>query len=389
MVRIIFAIMFTLALNITRISAGTLTGKVQNGTAGSSLQSGLTVELERYRNEEIDPNFKLSTPVSKNGEYSFSDLEEDPAILYQPLVLYQNVKYYGQEVQFDGKNNKVQSNVFIFETTDSDSAVSALRHHILINPAKGVTFIREMIVLENRSDRTYVGKKQPSGDVNQTILYNLPEGAADLKINKGLMACCIINFEGGFYDTMELPPGRKEVVFSYHIDSPDSKLDITKPITLPTAALDVIPMTPDIGIESKDLKEASIGDTKLKRFAATGLYASPQTISFRVTGLAGQPFNWSYVILPAFLAILFIGGAIVFFRTKREQPVITPPQKEKVVKSEESYKNVELIKAIALLDEAFENKLIEESHYREKRKELKESLTKLYENQNQLSKQEI
>ncbi len=356
--------------------AGKLVGKVKNGTEGFSLRSGMTVELNRYQNNQLDSEFKASATVDEAGKFMFENLPQSSTAFYEPVVTYQNVKYYGDVVQLTKDQSRATSQVAIYETTHSDSALTAVRHHFLISPAEGFASIREVVVLQNRSDRTYVGNQATSGGKFRTLQYRLPEGASQLQLGKGLMSCCVEQIEDGFYDTMEIQPGKKEVVFSYRLDTPDEMLQIDKPVTISTASFDVFPMDPALQISSEQLTETPMSNSKFTRYAAAGL-APLSSISFQISGLTGKPLNLSALFLAGFFGLLLIGGGYVWLRSRSTSPK-PGAEGEDLETTDADYESrqsrEELIREIAELDEAYEGKKIEGKDYQERRNELKARL---------------
>ena len=73
--------------------AGSIKGKVTNGTMGIKVPENITVELSRYVNNQQDTNFKLKTTTDKNGYFSFKNVPADPNTLYQPTVLYKAISF--------------------------------------------------------------------------------------------------------------------------------------------------------------------------------------------------------------------------------------------------------------------------------------------------------
>ena len=57
--------------------AGTIKGKVTNGTAGFKIPKNTVVELARYVDKIQDEDFKLKTTVDKNGFFSFKNIAID------------------------------------------------------------------------------------------------------------------------------------------------------------------------------------------------------------------------------------------------------------------------------------------------------------------------
>ncbi len=188
------------------------------------------------------------------------------------------------------------------------------------------------------------------------------------------MSCCIEMTDGGFYDTMELLPGKKEVAFYYRLNAPDEMLDISKSITLNTKMLDIIPMDGAIQISGENLKEQLINKTQLTHYVVSDL-APTETVFFNISGLSGKPVNLSRVFLIGFIGLLMISViyALIRAQSNRSQSGTANVEKSDFTINDDSREK--LLREIAILDEAFEAQQVEEKQYRRERKKLKSKLT--------------
>jgi len=359
--------------------AGTLRGKIENGTKGGIVPADLQVFLNIYKRDGQNTTPVSSdkfTKINRKGEFVFKDLEVTPGIFYEPMVTYKNVKYYGPMVELTKDKPNAKSNVKIYETTTSDSTIEVLRHHILLLPAKGILNVREIMVLANRSDRTYVGKEPTASGKFRTITFRLPKGAKSIQLGEGAMSCCIEFEEGGFYDTMEFPPGQRQISFDYRIDVDDKEMELAKPITLVTREMDFIPMEPTLQISGDGLKLQNIENTKVRMYVAQN-FRKGDVVKIRVAGLVPKPTNPGYVLLGLFTVLLLIGGVVALRKYKQTQQMAQETISDEAVKSKAPLPQStadQLVREIAILDEMFEENKIDPDVYEQKRKELKERL---------------
>ncbi len=357
---------------------GTLTGKITNGTRGGTVPADLKVFLNVYKRDGQNTTPIASdrfTKINRKGEFVFKDLKIQPDIFYEPMVTYQNVKYYGQTVQPTEDKPTIRSDIKIFETTTSDSAIRVVRHHILFLPAKGILNVREIMVMENRSDRTYVGKEPTASGKFRTVTYRLPKQAKDIQLGEGAMSCCIEFEKGGFYDTMEFPPGQKQITFDYRLDVDRKEMELVKPITLATQELDFIPMEPSLKIFGEDLELQQIKNTKVKMYV-THNYSRGAEVKVRIAGLVPKPMNPGFVLLGLFSGLLLIGGVFALRKYKRTHDaavdIVASPRVPLPKTSAD-----QLIREIAILDELYDEKQIDKIEYEQKRQELKNQLKAL------------
>jgi len=356
--------------------AGSIKGKVTNGTIGFKVPKNITVELSRYFKNQQDSKFKLKTKTNKNGYFSFKNVPPDPNAYYQPTVLYKAVSYTGKAAVITTEKQTVKSNVKIYEPTKNDSLLSVSMHHFLISPAEGFISIKEVLLIENPGDRTYVGSIPTKSGKFITINYKLPKNSTNISLGSGLMSCCVEPDAGGFYDTMEIQPGKKQIAFSYRIKALKKQISFTKQVTLPTKEFDVLLYGSNAVLTGTGLREMQtqkFKNTDIKRFTAYNLKAG-QRIALNLAGLTGTPTNWSNFILAGIVAILLLTGIFIYFKQKKDKTVKLQTDSVEIIDDEE--KEI-IIQKIIALDEKFEAGELEEKEYSSKRKKLKNKLKTL------------
>jgi hypothetical protein len=370
---------FLLLLAAPAVHAGSIKGRIQNGTQGYGIPDSLVVILHRYRNNQEDTAFQLRTVAAKDGRFSFTNLEENPAYVYQPMTRYGGVEYWGTPVHFTQQEKTKETILTIYEPTDSDSTLSVMIHHIFIQPAEGFLRIQEVLVLENSGDRSYVG--QPAGEQKfRTVSYQLPPEASDLRIESGLMSCCILPEEGGFYDTMPVLPGKKEIVFSYFVDTPDKEYTLIKPITLKTTTLDILVGDPNLTVAGDRIVEMPVEQARFRRFVATH-YQPGEVLKLQITGLSGKPLDVSTLLMVSFGLILLAVLAIVSLKLRNRKS--EPEERAQLARTAPSGEpEPDLITKLAELDIAFEANKLDEEQYRRQREELMNRLKFQSEQQN-------
>ncbi len=376
--RVFLVLFFSLSLLLSSSSGGVLTGKIKNGTAGYTVPSEIKVEINEYRSNGQNPAQKtlgVVASVDSKGRFMFTDVPEDSNVAYEPMVTYKGIKYYGRAVSITKKQARAQSDIIIYETTQSDSNISALRHHMILSPGEGFLNIKEVVVFENKGDRTYIGKGLAKNGKFRTITYKLPPDAKEVQLGKGAMSCCIEFEQSGFYDTMEFPPGKKQITYFYRIDAPEKTLKISKPITFSTMELDIIPLDPAIQITGPNIKETALTGTRTRMFVATGLNKA-SVLTLNISGLKGKPFNASYLFFGIFTGLLLIGFFMVYLKIKKNRRNV-PEEKAIDAGIDKKAERERLVRKIALLDVSFESGELEESEYKRQREELKKQVKNL------------
>ncbi len=374
--RIYFYLTFFLLLLSGTIIAGSIKGKIQNGTSGFQVPTNTSVKLSRFIQNQEDTGFGLKTSADGNGYFSFPNVPESPNAYYQPTVFYKGVSYIGEPFTITPENQNGTSNITIYEPTKSDSLVQVSLHHFLIIPAEGYLSIKEVSLLENIGDRTYIGSVPTQSGKFITIRYKLPKDASDINLEDGLMSCCIEPDDGGFYDTMEILPGKKQIVFSYRIKAPEEQLSFTKQVTIPTKEFGVLLYGSTAKLTGNNLQEMppqKFEGVDIKTFTTNNLKAGQQ-VDITLSGLSGEPTNWSNYILAIIAAILLLTGIFVYFKQKKNITNIPQTSDAEVLDADE--REITLRK-IVMLDDKYEAGEVNEKDYLLQREKLKNKLKTL------------
>jgi len=145
------------------------------------------------------------------------------------------------------------------------------------------------------------------------------------------MSCCVEPTDGGFYDTMEIKPGKKQISFSYKIKAPDKTINFSKEITLPTKEFYIFlyggKKTNLTGSKLRALPNQVVENKVIKNYQAVNLKAGDK-LTINMAGLAGEPTDWSVITFSGITSILLLAGLLVYLKQKKEKVI----KKEDIVK---------------------------------------------------------
>jgi len=202
-----------------------------------------TVPVTLWTVDAQEQKVLLEETTNGEGRFRFQGLDRE-AYSYQLQVVYQGVSYWSDVVAFSQGEDLLSVPVTVYETTTSDADLWVERAHLILDFRTGTIRVQELQIFFNGGNRTYVG----SGDASaHTTHFSLPQGAAELQLTEGLMACCIERTEGGFAYTRPILPGQKEFFFSYELPYRSADYTLSKEIPYPIRYLNVL--IADIGVE--------------------------------------------------------------------------------------------------------------------------------------------
>jgi len=259
----------------------------------------------------------------------------------------------------------------IFETTRDTSQVSVDRLHILFDfPSEGVVRVVEMWVLSNRSDRMLVA--QDSGAV---LKVTIPQGATDLHFEQGVEDRFLLT-EGGFAYTMPLIPGMdiERLVFSFDLPY-DRRLAFKQTVSYPVEAVVVLLPENGIKVQGDGLQDqGDLGAMEGLHSYTSGPLSSGDTLTLNLSGRppsAGGEAPLSNVFIGASaLGVALIAASLWWYQARGGGGILTRVRGEP---SDEGISDSQvLLRAIATLDDDFEDGEIPEDKYHRRREALKQ-----------------
>jgi hypothetical protein len=277
-------------LSVRSDGPGVLTGTVINGTAGGGSTEGLELTLRSFQGQE-ERDLRTTT-TDAGGAFQFSGLETGEDWVHLVRAPYEGVSYSSGVLSFAGGQTELSVEVPVYETTTDNSSIVVEREHIFVTSLEDRLTLTEMYVFRNPTDRTYVGEDTVDGR-RYTASILLPQGSYDLILDDGSLGARFLSIDGGFVDTEPQWPGTTQVLFSYALDCAGGWCDLSRPITHPTANLNLLLEDTGASVESQVLslqgtREAA-GQSYLN-YVGHGLAAGERfDLRVRLSGAAPSP----------------------------------------------------------------------------------------------------
>lgn len=375
---ILLALVLLLSLPVSVLAAeadsGTVEGILINGTDGGSSVASQTVNLKVYLNDTEGE--ALITTTDAEGKFTFSGLPAGPDSSYEAQLFFQEAEYTSQRVSFSGNETVRSIELTVYDSTSSNQAIRVSTAHSLVYLGQGSLQVNEFYQVVNDSDQTYIGSREITPGVNETLLFSLPAGASELQPGFGLMECCIHISEDGLVDTMPILPGDKEISFTYIVDYSSGEYTFTYKTNLPTDRYDILVEGEGVRVDSNQLIAGELVEMEGLRFIHLSRQelAAGENLVIQISGLP-QPGNTGDTVLVVVLALVVLSAGFGFlYMTKRNrnQPVTTPTATENPGQQRQK-----LLGELAQLDDNFEAGKIAEDNYRKQRTTKKTRLIEL------------
>ncbi len=314
-----------------------LTGRVVNQTLNRVEPN---IEVSYILHETGDITIVRDTTDSK-GQFIL-DVPSDPGADPPPMLLarYNGIDYPGNPAPAGDIVD-----ISVFETTDSDTAISLSSHHILLDAQVGtVTYI---FIVHNHGDRTYL----TGGDHGHGLEIPLPDGVTDfIRAPQGVHLHDTL-----LVDPRPIIPGNSQTFFTFALP-PSNR--IAQRITYPTAGMDLFVQPADTPVSTtilQDLGGITLGNQVFQRFGAEQLAPGTQ-IDIRLPSsefsLTPNLQTTIGIIAASALALAIL---VIYMRSLK-----TTPNRRTI-----------LLEQIADLDERYESGKLSEDDYKNRRNALK------------------
>ena len=213
----------------------TLTVEVINGTANGHPVLGDKVIVTIYRHQELIST--LEGEVGTDGRATFENVQPGEHLIAVANVMHKEMKFSGHNVALKPERGQITTRVNVFDVSYDNSSLSVKTHHLIIDQKDGSLLLTEYIQLMNTSDLVISSDEKDSQGRAIILTVPLPKGFKNFSSSSYLMPEALVFTQEGFYDTMAVPPGDHQIIFSYTLDIKSDTMDITKNISLPTANL--------------------------------------------------------------------------------------------------------------------------------------------------------
>jgi hypothetical protein len=305
-----------------------------------------------------------STRTDRAGRYRFRVARPDTAALYMVSTTYAGITYFSDALLTRTWPDTVPA-LEVFDTSSTAPAIAVGQRHVVVRAvADGRRSVLELVSLLNRGDRTRIA---PDSTL-PVWTGRLPDGAAAFQVGEGDVSAEAVGRRGdSVLVTAPIPPGRKQLTFTYTIPAGGRELAI--PLDQPADRLLVLLEDTAAVLVEGPLERRGVevfDDTPFVLFDGAVPAGAGQAV-FRLSrsrGLSAETLSIGVAVLAAVMLAL----AVPLLR--RRAGTAPVPVVEDTPES--------LARAIAALDAGFEagdRSPAAEAAYRERRAALKGRLT--------------
>ncbi len=388
-----------MALPTARVEAqaagqGKVDGQILNGTkdAKPSTTAGLTVTLLSVA-QGATGMISSTAQTDANGHFAFSNLSTLTTTQYLATTSYAGIPYYSDVFSFQENQTTIPLSMTVYETTTDPSVVRVAQTHIIMDIETRLLNVTEVLVVQGTSDRVLVGATADNPH-KPTLIVPIIPGATDAQFSNPpdadgttLQSDGVLTYTQRLYPNDN--PGNSLVMhYTVPFNPPSYSFDLKLPYD--TATLRIL--AADVGetIQASQLGAPTPflapGGSRFIQLSGSDLKAG-STVSVTMTNLPatvapapGSATAPAPTAAPTNNNLQLVGGAVLaiaalaaiglllypVLRRRRAQPAAVEPST--------ADRRMELLQAMADLDDDFEAGKISEAEYKEERARLKAEL---------------
>jgi hypothetical protein len=207
--------------------------EVTSGTENGHPVAGDEVTVEIYQHNNLVST--LQGKVGTDGRAIFENVPSGEHMVAVAKVFHDAMSFGSNSIGLEPGQNQVGAQVQVFDVSYDNSRLLVKTHHFMIKRQDSSILITEYIQLVNPSDLAISSDDRDSSDKAIVVTVPLPKGFKDFRSYKYFVPEALRFTKEGFYDTMGVPPGNHEILFTYVIDKGSDGTAITKKLSVPTA----------------------------------------------------------------------------------------------------------------------------------------------------------
>jgi hypothetical protein len=360
------------------IKTGFISGMVTNASGGEP-PTGLEILLHGF--DEMQIAITRTAQLGEDGSFLFEDVQFIPDRAFVSTVEFDGLTYGSNIVAVAGNEESIQLPIEIFESTTDPSELVIERMHLFLEPVdENVLRVIELLIVSNLGTKAV----RPESETQPSLVFSLPEGAANLEFQDGELGGRFTQTADGFGDLSAIRPGMNahQILVSFEIPV-DKKSVITQPVQQRANA--VVVLVPDAGlkVKSEQLQEGGTRDVEglTYRMYNGGELAAGEQLEMVVTKQSSTVFptissssNLGIGIGLGVLAVTLILAGVWMYQRNKNQ--IASEKEDKPVSIPNDTQE-SVMDAILALDDLYKEGQISEEPYRKRREELKVRLREI------------
>jgi hypothetical protein len=359
---------------------------VINGTQGAVVPSGSPITFHSF-DQIVSPVLTIDTTTTKGGSFEFFSVKLLEGGSYAVVIEYGGIQY-SSLLSREDLDNPIE--LPVYETTDDISVIKVTSLALIIadiDEKEREISALQILSITNTSDRTLLPNlsniTSPT-DIN-FLRFSLPPQASQLDVQSDLLGGDIIPIGTGFAVTSPIKPGSHSINLTFRFPYEGSSVTYRDSMLQGAAAYRVlIPMKlPPLQVTPLEgLPDIDIGDAMYRVWEGRN-FAPGQALEIELSRLP-QPSIWYrlekslsngsfwQITLPSLLGSVLL-LVLIYAGFKAPRGATAPETGGASGPADTDLRRREaLVRAIAALDERFDQGQVPEAEYNARREQLKQ-----------------
>jgi hypothetical protein len=311
----------------SRVGDGVIDGIVVNATRDHMPMGGTEVAL-RIR---VDGQFVgvARTTSQPDGRFRFENLPTGAADPYLPGANKDDVHFPGPRVWLTAEQPHAQVTLTVFDSVSDPNPLVIQRQEIVIHPEPGMLRVTESILIDNPSERCYVGRPPHDGGAPVTLRLAIPADFDRVTFDKEALGRQFVLVDGRLVTGIPWPPGKRELVFSYVIANEKSRRVWERPIDLPCSHVSLCVQTNDPANVVCNLPRAGTTEKEEECFESKGhVLPAGQVVRLELGHLPVPRIVYARWTALLILATLIVGVSLIsMYRWQKEKSHPSVPRR--------------------------------------------------------------
>jgi hypothetical protein len=306
-------------------TSGTLAVRARQGTPGAAAIGPVPIEIELYHRGN-----HINTIDAHLDEHGVALIEQIPVAMgLQPLIkiAYSGVTYQKVGEVMDPSRPYQMVEVVCYELTEEAPPWSVSMRHVMVSLAPDGVEVTEVMVLNNPTQQTWVGKRGGEGKA-VTTEFMLPDGALSVSLGNGFHDwCCSTLGKDRISNHLPLTPGATEMIYGYFL--PAKKGGVTLDIATKAKVDHLMLIVPD-SLTTSSTTGLSAGATDKMGESTVRFYSSASLNPGQPARIVLTGFESSNAMSAGTIAkiiagtgaglVLIVGAFLIFSRAPKSRP---------------------------------------------------------------------
>lgn len=298
-------------------SASVLAIHIENGTAGGQVSEGTPLTVYFYRNSELIQ--QTSGLTDDEGNCTMENIPSGDDITAIAQARHSDMAFSSAPLLLPREQNRHALSFRVFDIAYDSSLIRVGTHHIIIKQEGDYIAVDEYVQLVNDSDRAVLSDRKDEQGRYKVVECALPDGFSELAFSSYFHADAIVQTAHGFYDTMAVPPGSYDAIFSYRLPLNPAAIEFRKTVAVQTGRMMLFVQNPGLTVTGLG---GPVGSMNLSDGTAVDYYAvdadQGSVLQFRLSGRPApdQPQENNWIVLSILFAVVILLAVFRFARIK-------------------------------------------------------------------------